>query len=199
MRISQLGGSRKAKRSQDPAIRFDLNTRPGDANIRSVAVTLPNALEIDQGHLGNICAKSELEATHCAGRQPIGTVKTETPLLEAPLESLAFAVSGYSGLPHVAFVLGGQVTIMPQGETKTVGGQRLRTKVPVVPDVPIGHFQLTLFGGKRGYLTNTRGLCRNAPVATVELIAQSGAALTQRVAMKAACGSTRKRHNGQHQ
>jgi hypothetical protein len=198
MRITQLGGHGQTRRSLDPAIRFDLNTRPGDANIRSVAVTLPNVLEIDQGHLGNICAKSELEATHCAGRQPIGTVKTETPLLEKPLEGLAFAVSGYSGLPHIAFFLGGQVTIVPQGETKTVGGQRLRTKVPVVPDVPIGHFQLTLFGAKRGYLTNTRSLCRSAPMATVELNAQNGAMLTQRVAMKAACGGTGRRHNRQH-
>ena len=72
----------------DPSIRFDLNTRAGDANIRSIAVTLPNALEIDQRHLGNICASAELETTHCAGRQPIGTVKDETPLLENPLEGL---------------------------------------------------------------------------------------------------------------
>ena len=92
MKITQLGGHKATKRGQDPSVRFDLNTRSGDANIKSIAVTLPNALEIDQNHLGNLCSKSELEATHCAGRQPIGTVKDETPLLEAPLEGDAYAV-----------------------------------------------------------------------------------------------------------
>ena len=48
---------------------------------------------------------------------------------------------------------------MPRAETKTVSGGRLRTTVPVVPDAPIGHFHLVVFGGKHGYLSNTRDLC----------------------------------------
>ena len=43
--------------AKDPSLHFDLNTRPGDANIKSIAVTLPNAFEIDQRHLGNLCAE----------------------------------------------------------------------------------------------------------------------------------------------
>jgi hypothetical protein len=189
--ITQLGGRKATARAKDPSLRFDLNTRPGDANIGSIAVTLPSALEIDQRHLGNLCARSELETTHCAGRQPIGTVKDETPLLEKPLEGLAYAVSGYGGLPHVAFILGGQVMVIPQGEsTQTAHG--LRTEVPVVPDVPIGHFQLTLYGAKQGYLANTRSLCGGATT-QVQYSAQNGKTLTQRVAIKTACGATHKR------
>jgi hypothetical protein len=193
MTVTQLGGHKSTIRANDPSLRFDLNTRPGDANIKSIAVTLPNSLEIDQRHLGNICSKSELERAHCAGRQPIGTVKTETPLLEKPLEGLAYAVSGYGGLPHVAFILGGQVMVVPQGETKTVGGGRLRTEVSTVPDAPIGHFQLTIFGSKRGYLANTRNLCRHVQATTVEYTAQNGKALTRKVAIKTACGGGQKR------
>jgi hypothetical protein len=192
MTIAQLGGRKSTVRTKDPSLRFDLNTRPGDANIKSIAVTLPNALEIDQNHLGNLCARSELETTHCAGRQPIGTAKTETPLLEKPLEGLAYAVSGYGGLPHVAFLLGGQVMVLPQGESKQTP-RGLRTEVPTVPDVPIGHFQLTLFGAKQGYLANTRSLCVHPPVTTVEYEAQNGMTLTRRVAMKTACGANHKR------
>jgi hypothetical protein len=194
MTITQLGGRNSTGRGEDPSLRFDLNTRPGDANIHSIAVTLPNALEIDQAHLGNICAKSELEATRCAGRQPIGTVKTETPLLEKPLEGLAYAVSGYGGLPHVAFILGGQVMVIPQGESKTLKGGQLRTEVATVPDVPIGHFQLTLFGAKRGYLSNTRDLCQHPVATTLQYVAQNGKTLTQRTKVKTACGTAKKRH-----
>jgi hypothetical protein len=193
MKITQLGGHRATRRNQDPSLRFDLKTRTGDANIKSIAVTLPKALEIDQRHLGNICGKTEQETKDCAGRQPIGSVKDETPLLEKPLEGLAYAVSGYGGLPHVAFILGGQVTVVPQGESKTVGGGRLRTKVPTVPDVPIGHFQLTLLGAKQGYLVNTRSLCQHAPLTTVHYSSQNGKTLTEMVPIKTACAGKPKR------
>jgi hypothetical protein len=194
MSITQLGGHRSTRRAVDPSLRFDLNTRPGDANIKSVAVTLPKAFEIDQRHLANICSRSELESKHCEGRQPIGSVKTETPLLEKPLEGPAYAVSGYGGLPHVVFILAGQVTLLPQGESKTVRDGNLRTEVPVVPDAPIGHFRLTLLGGKQGYIINTQSLCSGPTVTGVEYVAQNGKSRTEKVKTKAACGSKGKRH-----
>jgi hypothetical protein len=197
MTIAQLGGLKATKRGRDPSIRFDLGTREGDANIKSIAVTLPNALEIDQNHLGNLCAKSELETTHCAGRQPIGKVSDVTPLLEKPLEGLAYAVSGYKGLPHVAFILDGQVMVVPQGESKQTK-QGLLTTVPDVPDVPVGHFQLTLFGAKRGYLANTQDLCAHAVRTSIKYTAQNGKTLTQRVPIKAACGAKHKRPKRHH-
>jgi hypothetical protein len=192
--VTQLGGRKQTKRGQDPSLRFDLTTRPGDDNLRALSLTLPNALEIDQAHLGNLCSKTELETTHCAGRQPIGTVSDQTPLLEASLEGLAYAVSGYGGLPHLAFILAGQVTVIPQGETETIRGGRLRTTVPVIPDAPVGHFRLTLYGGKRGYLSNTRSLCAHRPAAKVKYTAQDGKTLLQSAPIKAACGSSNKRH-----
>jgi hypothetical protein len=194
MTITQLGGHKSTPRSQDPSLRFDLNTRSGDANIKSVAVTLPKAFAVDQRHLGNICSRTQLAAEHCAGRQPIGTVETETPLLEAPLKGPAYAVSGFGKLPHLAFILAGQVTLIPEAESSSVKGGHLKTVVPTVPDAPIGHFRLTLFGGKQGYITNTRELCAAPTVTTVEYDAQNGKKLTQQVKTKAACGSKAARH-----
>ena len=159
MTVKQLGGKKSTDRSQDPALQFDLRTRHGDANIKSLAVTLPKAFAIDQRHLGNICSKAQLVAERCAGRQAIGTATTTTPLLDQPLTGPAYAVSGFGELPHVVFILDGQVLIMPEAESSSVKGGHLKTVVPVVPDAPIGHFQLKLFGGKTGYLVNTRSLC----------------------------------------
>ena len=84
---------------------------------------------------------------------PIGTVTTTTPLLDQPLSGTAYAVSGSGGLPRLAFILDGQVKLVPRAETKSVEGGRLRTTVPVVPDAPIGEFRLNLLGGKQGYLS----------------------------------------------
>jgi hypothetical protein len=185
--VRQLGGRKQTKRNRNPSLRFDLRTRPGDANIKSMAVTLPKAFAIDQRHLGNICSKAELAAKHCAGRQPIGHVKVETPLLDKPLEGPAFAVSGFDKLPHLAFILAGQVTLIPEAESSSVKQGHLRTVVPVIPDAPIGHFRLTLLGGKQGYLINTRGLCATSVLSTVKYQAQNGKQRTQRVKATTPC------------
>jgi hypothetical protein len=181
MSIRLLGGKRQSRRSRNPSLRFDLRTRSGDANLKSVAVTLPKAFAIDQSHLGNICSKSQLASEKCAGRAPIGSVKTETPLLDRPLEGPAYAVSGFGKLPHVVFILAGQVTITPEAESASVKGGHLRTVVPVIPDAPVGHFQLRLLGGKHGYIVNTRDLCRGKAVTQVDYVGQNGKHRTQNV------------------
>jgi hypothetical protein len=161
-----------------------------------MASRLTAAFEIDQRHLGNLCSRAELAADRCAGRQALGTVVTETPLLEAPLSGPAYAVSGFGRLPHLAFILAGQVTVIPQAESSSVNGGHLKTVVPVVPDAPIGHFRLTLYGGKQGYLTNTRSLCSSAAVTTVQFTGQNGKSLTRQVKAKTACGG--KHAKGKH-
>jgi hypothetical protein len=200
--VRQLGGHRATARSKDPALRFDLRTRQGDANIRSLTVTLPKAFAIDQRHLGNICSKAQLAAEHCAGRQPIGTAVADTPLLDQPLRGPAYAVSGFGKLPHVVFILGGQVTIMPEAESSSVNG-RLKTTVPVVPDAPVGHFRLDLYGGAKGYIVNTRNLCSSPAVSKIAITGQNGRTVTRRARTKAACGNgkgarKRRHHRSRH-
>ena len=188
MAVKQIGKRKDTKRGKNPRLRFALRTRPGDANIKSIAVTLPKAFAIDQRHLGNICAKAQLEAESCAGRQPIGSVETRTPLLDQPLKGSAYAVSGFGKLPRLAFILDGQVRLIPQAESASVKNGHLRTVVPVVPDAPIGYFRLDLFGGKQGYLVNTRDLCSSPADISVLYTAQNGKRLSQSVATKTACG-----------
>ncbi len=194
MTISQLDGRKSTARGKEPGLQFNLNTTPGDANLKSVSVTLPRAFEIDQEHLGNLCDKTELATDQCKGKAAIGTVKDETPLLEHPLEGNAYAVTGLGGgvLPHVVFILGGQVTVMPEGESKTINNGELKTTIPVIPDVPIGHFRLSLYGGKLGYLSNTQSLCSAPVTSTVEIEGQNGKTLTQQVKAKTACKAKQK-------
>jgi hypothetical protein len=194
MTVRQLGGRKQARRSANPSIAFDLNTRAGDANIKSLSVTLSTAFEIDQEHLGNICTEKELVATQCAGRQQIGEATTTTPLLDQPLSGPVYAVSGSGGLPRLAFLLNGQVDLLPRADTKTVKDGRLSTTVPVVPDAPIGHFHLVISGGKQGYLANTRNLCRQTPVVKITFAAQNGKARSESLKVKTPCGKSTTRH-----
>jgi hypothetical protein len=190
MTIRQVG-RKGTRRSQNPSLQFDLRTRPGDANIKALSVNLPSAFAIDQRHLGNICSEKELAEKQCAGRTPIGKASTTTPLLDQPLSGPVYAVSGSGGLPKLAFILNGQVDLVPRAETKTVvkrGAGTLETTVPVVPDAPIGHFALTIFGGKTGYLVNTRDLCSKSSVTKVDYTGQNGRDYSQSVKVKASCG-----------
>ena len=196
--IRQLGGRKGTHRAVNPRLQFDLRTRPGDANIKSLSVTLSSAFEIDQRHLGNICSEKELATTQCAGRTPIGKATTETPLLDQPLAGPVYAVSGSGGLPKLAFILNGQVNLVPRAETETVKGGRLQTTVPVVPDAPIGHFRLTVFGGKSGYLINTRDICAHRPVTQIAYTAQNGKTRSESVKLKAACGKKKARAKRHH-
>jgi hypothetical protein len=118
--------------------------------------------------------------------------RVDTPLLDEPLSGPAYAVSGFGKLPRVAFILDGQVRIIPQAQSSSVNRGHLRTVVPVIPDAPVGHFRLTLFGGKRGYLINTRSLCASPAMTTVQYVGQNGKRRTQRVKTKTACGGKRK-------
>jgi hypothetical protein len=197
MTIRQLGRPKDTARSRDPALRFDLWTRPGDANLKRIAVTLPKAFAIDQRHLGNICSKSELAEKRCEGRQAIGTVRVDTPQLDQPLSGPAYAVSGFGRLPHVVFILGGQVTLLPEGESSSVNGGHLKTVVPVVPDAKIGHFRLDLFGGKQGYIVNTRSLCASkAAITKVVYLAHNQRRHVQKVKTKTACGEGKRPERG---
>jgi hypothetical protein len=59
--------------------------------------------------------------------------------------------------------------------------------VPVIPDAPIGHFRLTVFGGKTGYLVNTRDICVHSPMTKIAYVAQSGKTHSETVRLRAAC------------
>jgi hypothetical protein len=190
MTIRHIGGRKATKRASNPGLKIDLRTRPGDANIKSLSVTLSHAFEIDQRHLGNICSEKELTENQCAGRTPIGTAITTTPLLDEPLSGSAFAVSGSGGLPRLAFILNGQVNLVPRADTTTTRGGQLKTTVPVVPDAPVGHFRFNLFGGKTGYLINTRDTCADRPVVKVAYTGQNGRARSEAIKVKGACGKS---------
>jgi hypothetical protein len=197
LRIRQLGRRSATKRNRNPSLRFDLTTRPGEANISSLAVTLPKAFEIDQRHLGNICSRAQLAAERCAGRQPIGSITVETPLLDQPLSGPAYAVSGFGKLPHLVFILAGQVLLTPEAVSSSVKGGHLRTVVPTVPDAPVGHLRFDLLGGKQGYLVNTRALCRSETAASVRYVAQSGRVLNRKVKVKTPCGKRKQQKKQQ--
>ncbi len=184
--IEAVGGT---ERSDKPELVIRVVPRPGDAGIRSAAITLPAAFLADQAVLGNFCSESELEDDRCAGRQRMGTARAVSPAYGAPLSGPVYAVFGSGGLPRPAYVLsGGGAELVLRGEIEVVG-RRIQATVEDVPDIPLDSFRLTLDGGEKGYLVLSRDICARPPVADVTLTSQDGESVERRAPMKVACGS----------
>jgi hypothetical protein len=159
---SILNGAQGIHRSDHPNLQFNLGYTPGDANLASVSVLLPQSFQIDQANLGNICSETQLVQNECAGRNTVGTAQATTPILDTPLSGPVYAVSGSGGLPKLALILHGPpsmpIKLVVRGITSTVGA-RIANTFPLVPDAPVSNFQLTLNGGPAGYLVNNTNVC----------------------------------------
>jgi hypothetical protein len=182
MRI--FGGTRRAK---SPKLRAILKARDGDANIGRAAVTLPNALILEQSSLANVCTRIQFAAHDCPKDSIYGYALAETPLLDGPLKGPVYLRSSDNELPDMVAALNGQVDIELAGRIDSTK-RRLRTTFDVVPDVPVSKFTLTVRGGKkRGLLVNTRSLCGRKYKVIARFKAHNGKKANMRPKLRTPC------------
>jgi hypothetical protein len=175
-----------------PAIRAELQARPGDANTRSVSVLLPDGLLLDQAHLATVCTRVAFAQEQCPGGALVGQAEVTSPLLDAPLTGSIYLRASSHNLPDLAFALHGQVNVEIVGRVDTVKG-RFRATFESLPDVPLERVILSLPGGSRGLLQNSKGLCRDHKSAIAFFGAQNGGTLQRKVKLQTACHSSAKR------
>jgi hypothetical protein len=182
--LRAVGGT---ERTDKPSFAFRVVTRPGDANIRSVAVTLPKVVLVDATAISELCTRKELQSERCAGSQRLGFARVLSPAYKGPLSGPVYAVSGYGALPHLAYVLSGPADILLQGRVVSTGG-RIQAGVDNVPDTPVKSFELTIAGGRHGYLVLSRNICAGAPVADSRFTSQEGEVVEEKTPLQASCG-----------
>jgi hypothetical protein len=205
LRIS--GGMKRAK---NPRLRAVFQTRAGDANPARVAVTLPRSLFLDQSNISRVCTRPQYAANDCPANSRYGFARAITPLLDKPLAGPVFLRSSDNELPDLVASLRGQVDVDLVGRIDAVKG-RIRNTFDTVPDVPVSKFVLTMRGGKKGLLTNSRDQCAQvkskdgkkatgkrskAPRAIVRIKAQNGKKANQRPKVRTACGKKGKGKGG---
>lgn len=173
------GGRKAARRSGHPKFRAVLIARDGDANIRRAAVTLPHSEFLDQGHIGTVCVKAKLAANDCPARSIYGYARAQSPLLDDELAGPVYLVPSNHGIPDLLADLRGQVNIRLRGEISSAKA-RIKTVFPLVPDVPVSKFVLTMKGGKKGLLENSRNLCAGPNYSFVNFKAQNGKKLKKK-------------------
>ncbi|HSS05259.1 MAG TPA: hypothetical protein VLK89_08765 [Solirubrobacterales bacterium] len=167
-----LGGKNQTKRTANPKFRAILEARKGDANLRRATFILPNATFLDQGHIKTICTRVQLAANACPKKSIYGNAKATSPLLDKPLKGPVYLTSSDNKLPDLLVDLNGQVNIRLRGVISSVHG-RLKTVFANTPDVAVNKFTLTMKGGNRGLLVNSRDLCSRRTTGFLKLKAQN--------------------------
>ena len=183
--LRAIGGT---VRTDKPQFVMRVKARPGDANIRSAAITLPPAVFVDQAAIVNLCSKRELKADDCAGRKRMGFARILSPAYGGALTGPVYAVSGFGGLPRLVYVLGGPAKVLLYGRIVTKG-ERIQAGVDNVPDTSLKTFELRIDGGKPGYLVISRNICRTKTTADASFTSQDGETYAQRIPLKASCGA----------
>lgn len=150
-----FGATRRAK---NPKLRAVLQPRSGDANLARAATILPRSLILDQGNLSKVCTRVQFAANDCPKNSIYGYARAFSPLLDGPLKGPVYLRSSDNVLPDLVSDLHGQVEIELDSRTDSVHG-RIRNIFDVTPDVPVSKFILTLRGGRKGLLVNSRNQC----------------------------------------
>ncbi|HEY7255395.1 MAG TPA: hypothetical protein VH476_01825 [Solirubrobacterales bacterium] len=196
----QMSGA--TKRAKNPKLKAVLTARNGDANIGSAVVTLPKGLILDQSNIARVCTRTQFAANACPSNSRYGFARAFTPLLDKPLEGPVRLRSSDNLLPDLVASLHGQIDVDLAGKIDTSKG-RIRNSFSTVPDVPVTTFELTVRGGKKGILTNSRNICakkkgKRKPKklkASVKLFAQNGKrANNKHLTVKTPCGKKHKQH-----
>jgi uncharacterized repeat protein (TIGR01451 family) len=189
------------KRTANPALIATLRAKPGEANTAFAQVTLPHAAFLDNAHLGLPCTRVQFAAgggggEGCPPSSLIGRATAITPLLGYPLTANVYLRTNPAHkLPDLLVAFQGPpsqpIRFELAGKTDSVKGA-LRNTFETAPDVPVSSFRLELFGGRKGLIELSNGLCAD-PTATVRLIAHNGKSHESHPAVRASCAAKGKK------
>jgi hypothetical protein len=189
LKLSLKGGT---KRSDHPALKAVLNYPKGNyANIAKAVVSLPHSEFLAQNHIKTICTRVQFAADQCPKGSIYGFVTAITPLLDKPLEGPLYLRSSSHPLPDLVAALHGQVDVDLVGRIDSKNGG-IRTTFDAVPDAPVSKFVLTMQGGRKGLLENSKNLCRSVNRADVRFTAQNGMTLNSRPVLTNSCKKAKK-------
>ncbi len=181
------------KRGENPSLKAVLTQPPGQANTARAVVALPKSAFLDQSHIRTICTRVQFAAKACPQGSIYGFAKAQTPLLDGPLTGPVYLRASDNPLPDLVAALKGPesaaVEVELAGRIDSVR-EGIRTSFESVPDAPVSRFVLTMRGGKRGLIVNSRDLCAAKSRADVRFVGQNGRAVGSRPVVRPDCGSS---------
>ena len=169
LELKLKGGTR---RGDFPALRSTYKPRAGDANLSDLVLRLPRSAFLEQGHFRTICTRVQFAANACPPAAIYGQARAFTPLLDTPLEGPVYLRSSDHELPDIVFDLHGLVDVEAVARVDSHKGG-IRVSVEEVPDAPVSKVVVTMQGGKKGLIVNSRDLCAKKSKANAEFTAHN--------------------------
>jgi hypothetical protein len=183
------GGTR---RGSHPKFRGVYRAREGDANAAAAVVTLPHSEFLDQAHIRTVCTRVQFAAgggngAGCPPGSIYGHAAATTPLLDETLSGPVYLRSSSHKLPDLVAALHGIVDVEVDGRIDSIGGG-IRANFESIPDAPVSSFTITMRGGKKGLLVNSRSICAHTYRIDAGFKAQNGKEATLEPSLQAKCG-----------
>ena len=181
-----LTGKGQTTTGKHPGVKATLAQRPGDANLKRVAVRLPLSLALDPDNAQALCEFKDGTAVdpRCPKGSIIGRARATTPILDRPLTAPIYFVKNIridpkSGrqirtLPMLVIPLRGEngIKVNIKGISE-VSRSHLVSTFTALPDVPVSRFALTIKGGKNGILVSNANLCVRKQTASTQIDGQN--------------------------
>jgi hypothetical protein len=159
-------------RNGHPALRAVLRGDPDGAAPASMELALPGDELLDLRHIGALCSRG-LAPDRCPPGSRLGGISFEGPFLATPLAGSVYLRAPKNRLPGlVADLRSGPLHLEVDGQIATAG--RLSVRFPSIPDIPLSKAVLSLVGGRRGIIVNSRALCSRPSAAEASVSAHSG-------------------------
>ena len=185
-------------RGGHPKLRAVLAPRKGDANISRVAVSLPRSEFLDQAHIRTVCTRVQFAAESCPKGAVYGHAVAFSPLLDKPLRGPVYLRSSDNLLPDLVAALKGPasqpIEVDLVGRIDSVRGG-IRTTFEAAPDAAVSRFVLTMQGGKKGLLVNSRDLCARPSRVIARFKGHNGRRHNPKPLLKNDCGKRSKKHS----
>jgi hypothetical protein len=180
-------------RSNYPALTATLKAREGDANLARTKVTLPHSVFLAQEHIGTVCTRVQFAVDQCPAASVYGRAQAVSPLFDGALQGPVYLRSngGERLLPDLVVALDGEIDVVLSGFIDS-RNERIRNTFDVIPDAPVTKFTLSMFGGKKGLLVNSRNLCKGKARADVRMTGQNGKAWNTHPVMANSCKKKKK-------
>jgi hypothetical protein len=172
------------------------------ANIGYVKVDLPKQLPSRLGTLKKACPDTVFDENPaaCPPESRVGSATATTPVLPVFLEGPAYFVShGGAKFPELIIALTGQdVTVYLHGETFISKQGITSSTFHIIPDVPIGTFELTLPQGPYSALAANTNLCTTKLKMPTAFTAQNGMTIKQTTPITTTNCPKHKNHHKKH-
>jgi hypothetical protein len=173
-------------RGQHPTIRAVLRAKPGEAGIAGARVSLPASELLDRDRLRSGCHALPLVPGGCPRSAILGRARAWSALIDGRLEGPVYLRSSSKRPPELVLALAGEPEMEVVGQVRSEGG-RVRIELSGLPDAQLTKLDLTLWGGRRGFLANARDLCGPMEAVTARFVAYGGAVEAQKVPLGGGC------------